>query len=446
MSLSRSLFAAALAVGLIPQAFAQNDGGVLAGEAAFGDWRGDEPGVRRLIRPQDLPAPGPTSSGGARVIGRADEALLKVPDGFEVSLFANGLGSPRTIRPAGNGDVFVAESSGNRIRVFRTEDGSNQPSTSSIFAEGLDQPYGIAFYPPGNDPEYVYIGQSGSVVRYPYRIGDMEARGPAEIVVDNLPVGGHWTRDIAFSPDGERMFLAVGSLSNVAQDMSRPSPAQIEAFQARHGLGAAWGAETNRAKVLAFDADGGNATIFATGIRNCSGLAVQPETGALWCATNERDGIGDDLPPDYVTRVEEGRFYGWPWFYIGDNEDPRHAGARPDLAGEVTVPDVLIQAHSAPLGITFYDGKLFPEAYRGDGFVALHGSWNRGNRTGYKIVRILVEDGVPTGVYEDFMTGFVIDSDSVWGRPVGVAVAKDGALLVSEDGNDTIWRVAPRAR
>jgi glucose/arabinose dehydrogenase len=173
-------------------------------------------------------------------------------------------------------------------------------------------------------------------------------------------------------------------------------------------------------------------------------LAIQSETGDLWCATNERDGLGDNLPPDYATRVGQGKFYGWPWYYIGDNEDPRHTGARPDLAGQVTIPDVLIQAHSAPLGIVFYDEDAFPGDYRGDGFVALHGSWNRESLTGYKVVRIVIEDGKPTGEYQDFMTGFVLDAETVWGRPVGVAVAKDGALLVSEDGSGTIWRVAPK--
>jgi hypothetical protein len=198
-----------------------------------------------------------------------------------------------------------------------------------------------------------------------------------------------------------------------------------------------------RAAVLVFDAEGNNGRIFATGIRNCSGLAVQPESGDLWCATNERDGLGDNLPPDYASRVGDGKFYGWPWFYIGDNQDPRHVGARLDLADRVTVPDVLIQPHSAPLGIAFYDGDAFPHDYHGDGFVALHGSWNRSSRTGYKVVRIPMEGGRPTGEYQDFMTGFVADAGSVWGRPVGVAVASDGALLVSEDGNGTIWRVAP---
>jgi hypothetical protein len=239
------------------------------------------------------------------------------------------------------------------------------------------------------------------------------------------------------------MYVAVGSDSNVAQGIERRSASEIAEVEASRGLGAAWGEEENRAAVLVFDPDGANGRIFATGIRNCSGLAVEPRTGDLWCATNERDGLGDDLPPDYLSRIGEGKFYGWPWYYIGDHEDPRHAGARPDLAGKVTIPDVLLQPHSAPLGIAFYDRDAFPEEYRGDGFATLHGSWNRGSRTGYKVVRIIMENGVPTGEYEDFMTGFVLSDDDVWGRPVGVAVAKDGALLISEDGNDTIWRVAP---
>jgi glucose/arabinose dehydrogenase len=425
---------------------AQDSGTVLTGEAAFGDWRDDRPGVRRLIRPGDLPPPGASRSSRNRagIADRPRNAWPQVPDGFDVSPFASGLAGPRTIRVAPNGDIFVAESGGGRVRVFRAEEGADEPSQSSVFAAGLRRPYGIAFYPPGPEPQYVYVADAGSVVRFPYVSGDLEARGRAETVIGSLPTGGHWTRDIAFSPDGSRMFVAVGSASNVADGIGRLAGAELAEVEAELGLGAAWGSETYRASVLVFGADGNNGRIFAAGIRNCSGLAVQPQTGDLWCATNERDGLGDDLPPDYVTRVEEGKFYGWPWYYIGDNEDPRHRGARPDLAGRVTVPDVLIQAHSAPLGIAFYDGDAFPSEYRGDGFVALHGSWNRSDRTGYKVVRILTDDdGEPTGAYEDFMTGFVGDGERVWGRPVGVAVTGDGALLVSEDGNDTIWRVAP---
>jgi len=262
--------------------------------------------------------------------------------------------------------------------------------------------------------------------------------------------GGHSTRDIAFSADGKRMFVSVGSASNVAQGLPRRSVEEARRYESSRAPGALWGDETDRALVLAFDPDGKNRRIFATGIRNCVGLAVQPAGGALWCATNERDGLGDDLPPDYATSVREGGFYGWPWYYIGANEDPRHQGARPDLKDKVSVPDVLIQPHSAPLQITFYQARAgapsaFPVAYQGAAFVTLHGSWNRARRTGYKVVRLEMRDGRPTGAYEDFLTGFVRGPREVWGRPVGIAVAHDGALLVSEDGNDTIWRIAPHS-
>jgi glucose/arabinose dehydrogenase len=208
-------------------------------------------------------------------------------------------------------------------------------------------------------------------------------------------------------------------------------------------LGEMWGEEEGRAAVIAFNPDGSNRRVLATGIRNCSGLTVQAATGNVWCVTNERDGLGDNLVPDYATQVQEGAFYGWPWFYIGDNEDPRLPlkGQRPDLEGKVTVPDVLFQAHSAPLGIAFYEGGMFPSEYRGGAFVAMHGSWNRGKRTGYKVVFLPFEDGKPTGAYVDFMTGFVQSADRVWGRPVGVTVAGDGSLIVTEDGNGTVWRV-----
>ncbi len=313
-----------------------------------------------------------------------------------------------------------------------------------MFARGLRGPFGIAFYPAA-DPQWVYVANTDSVVRFPYRAGDRKARGQAETIVAKLPSGGHSTRDIVFSKDGTRMFVSVGSASNVAEDMGKLSLSAMQSWQADHPLGATWGTETERADVLVFDPQGKNRRIFATGIRNCAGLGVGP-AGDLWCSTNERDLLGDDVPPDYVTRVKEGAFYGWPWYYIGGNEEPRHQGARPDLKDKVTVPDVLIQAHSAPLGMTFYNGSQFPENYRGSGFAALHGSWNRSKRTGYKVVRIIMKDGAPTGEYEDFVTGFVIDDRSVWGRPVGVAEAKDGALLVSEDGSGTIWRVTYRGR
>ena len=349
---------------------------------------------------------------------------------------------------APDGDVFVAESSAGRIRVFHTAAGAAHPAGSEVFAAGLDLPFGIAFWPPGPTPIYVYVGETGRVVRYPYRAGSGIAAGPAEIVVPHLPEGGHWTRDVAFSADGQTLFVSVGSASNIAGEMQTSPPGGAAAWQTAHPPGSLWGAEADRADVLRFDPQGGHPGIVATGLRNCAGLAVQPQTGALWCAVNERDGLGDDVPPDYATHVAPGAFYGWPWFYIGDHADHRAPGSAAAVDARVTVPDVLIQPHSAPLGITFYpnSGGTFPAAYDGDAFVALHGSWNRAMRTGYKVIRIRMHGGQPVGGYEDFVTGFVADDDSVWGRPVDVAVAQDGALLVTEDGNGTIWRIAPAPR
>jgi glucose/arabinose dehydrogenase len=411
----------------------------------FADWRADAPGVSHLITPGILPAPYASSSAGnpPSVVGQPSGAMPHVPPGFAVELWAQGLRMPREMRVAPNGDIFLAESGAGRIRVFRMgADGRASPP--AIFASDLELPYGIAFWPKA-DPRYVYVAATNRIVRYPYAAGDTAARGPAEEVIASLPEGGHWTRDLAVAPDGSRLFVAVGSESNVAGGMpARPPGGDPAAWNAEHGLGAAWGQEAGRADVLQFAPDGHSLQTFATGLRNCSGLAVQPEGGALWCATNERDGLGDNLPPDYATHVASGGFYGWPWYYIGDHEDPRLRGRRPDLAETVTVPDVLIQPHSAPLGIAFYEGAMFPPAYRGDAFVALHGSWNRGIRTGYKVIRLRMANGKPTGGYEDFLTGFVASNDEVWGRPVGVAVAKDGSLLISEDGNNTIWRVTWR--
>ena len=422
-------------------AFAQETG-VLKGEAAFGGWRDDRPGVRRLFAPQDLPKPFATESAGngAEEVERPENAKPTLPPGFSAELVASGLRNPRVVRVAPNGDIFVADSSTNQIRTYRLAATAGQPAQSEIFAKGLRAPYGIAFYPP-EKPEWVYVANTGSVVRFPYKPGDLEASGPPQAVIKDIPTGGHWTRDIAFSPDGKVLYLSVGSASNVAEGDAKAPKGGLEGWTRTQVLGAPWGDEQGRAAVFAFDADGKNRRTVATGLRNCSGLAVQPATGEPWCVVNERDALGDNLPFEYATSVKEGAFYGWPWYYIGDHQDPRHAGARPDLAGKVTVPDVLIQPHSAPLGIAVYEGDQFPAAYKGDAFVALHGSWNRALRTGYKVVRLLFKDGKPTGEYEDFMTGFVISDDAVWGRPVGVAVAGDGSLIVTEDASGTIWRV-----
>jgi glucose/arabinose dehydrogenase len=413
----------------------------LVGAAAFGDWHADQPGVSRLIKPDDLPKPGATPSvaNGPRVVPRPSSAVPHVPAGFKIELFAQGLSGPRQIRVAPNGDVFVAETSAGRISVLRAANGNAR--ANAVFASGLNQPFGMAFFPGGDNPQWIYVANTDSVVRFPYHQGGIKAADKPETIVAQLPHSfGHTTRDIAFTKDNKRMLISVGSESNAAEGMASP-PGGLPSWRDKQPLGASWGNETDRAGVLVFDPDGRNRGVFATGIRNCVGLAVHPQTGDLYCSTNERDGLGDNLVPDYVTRVREGAFYGWPWFYIGSNEDPRHAGERPDLKGKVTVPDVLIQPHSASLGLTFYTGNAFPADYAGDGFAAEHGSWNRSKRTGYKVIRIRLKDGVPTGEYQDFVTGFVIDDSKVWGRPVGVAVAHDGALLVSEDGSGTIWRI-----
>jgi len=263
-------------------------------------------------------------------------------------------------------------------------------------------------------------------VRFPYKNGDLKASGPAEHLA-NLPHsrGGHTTRDVRFSLDGKKMFVSVGSRSNVDDPDTTP-------------------AEKNRATVLVFDPDGSNMRTYAYGIRNAGGgLEVHPKTGELWCSVNERDALGDNLVPDYITHVQEGGFYGWPWWYMGANQDPRHAGKRPDLKDKALVPDVLIQPHHASLQITFYDGKQFPAEYQGDIFSGQHGSWNKAGRTGYDVIRVpMHKSGRATGEYQDFLTGFVLDNGDVWGRPVGVTVAPDGSLLVTDDGTNSIWRVS----
>jgi hypothetical protein len=423
-------------------------GEVRTGAAALADWKVDAPGVRRHIKPSDLPAPlagsdvDPEASVAsvAKVVAPPQGALPKVPDGFAVEVFASGFKQPRTMRIAPNGDIFLSESGTGRVLVFRAS-ASATSAKAEVFAENLERPYGIVFYPPTN-PQYVYVAAANQVVRYPYRTGAVKAAGPAKVVIANIPTKRHWTRDLAISRDGKRLFLVVGSASNLGVNgMPDMTPEKIRQFEKTHGRGAAWGEEENRAVVRVFDPEGKSIRNYATGLRNCSGLAMQPGTDNLWCVVNERDHLGPNLVPDFMALMQDGAFYGWPWYYIGNNEDPALEGKRRDLKEQVRVPEVLIQAHSSALSAAFYDRDAFPAEYRGDAFVALHGSHSRPDLTGYKVIRVRMKDGKPTGEYVDFMTGFIVDNNSVWGRPAGVAVTRDGALLVSDDANGTIFRV-----
>jgi glucose/arabinose dehydrogenase len=402
-----------------------------APKAPFSDFRTQKPGAKHHITVADLPRPYATKSAvnGPRRVPRPEGAWPSTLPGFAVQLYASGLDNPRLIRTAPNGDIFVAESAPGRIKIFRGITAEGKPEKTSTFATGLDKPFGIAFYPPGPDPQFVYVANTGSVVRFPYRNGDLQARGSAQVIVPDLPSGGllrgggHWTRDIAFSLDGKKLFISVGSFSNV-DDTDNNSR------------------EFHRADILEANPDGSGLRVYAWGIRNAVGIAVNPHTGELWASVNERDGLGDDLPPDYVTHVEENGFYGWPWFYIGPHQDPRHAGKHPELRDKVIVPDVLVQPHNASLEMVFYQGKQFPASYEGQIFAAEHGSWNKAVRTGYEVILVPIEKGRATGQYEDFLTGFVTPAGQVWGRPVGVAVAADGSLLVSDDASNSIWRVS----
>lgn len=416
------LFRTSLLLGISALALRADDPAPLhTGKDAFGDWTQDAPGVRRKITVADLPAPFATkaASNSARLVPRPAGAWPRVPAGFKVNVFASGLTEPRLITTAPNGDIFVAESSAGRIRVLRDSTGTGVADVNKVFAEDLHQPFGLAFYPLGDSPRYLYVGNTENIVRIAYRSGDLRPGGAPEPIVSPIPSGGHWTRTVIFSQDGNTMFVSVGSHSNVDDGP----------------------AEARRARIFAYNPDGSNERVYATGIRNPVGLAIDPATGALWTSVNERDNLGDNLACDYITRVQEGGFYGWPWFYIGNHLDPRLAAKHPDLGDKVIVPDVLIQAHSASLNLAFYTANQFPATYRGSIFAAEHGSWNREKRTGYKVIFVPVKDGAALGEYDDFMTGFVTPSGDVWGRPVGVTVARDGALLVSDDGSGTIWRI-----
>lgn len=425
---------------------------LLTGRSAIVTSSGINPGTFRRITFADLPKPFMTQSSTLRsqIAPRPVGLLPQAPAGFHVGLFADGLRMPRVIRVASNGDVFVAETQAGQVRVFRGVTADGKARESSVFAGGFHEPYGIVFYPRKN-PKWIYVANTDSVVRYAYQTGGLKAMGKPETVIASLPSSrprdevawraydaavaegktvpdhGHWTRDLALSLDGKRLFVGVGSASNLDDPDDHPG-------------------EKNRAAILEYTLEGKFVKVYASGIRNPSGIAVDPITGQLWCSVNERDGMGDDLPPDYISHVEEGGFYGWPWFYLGGHPDSRLKGKHPELKDKTIAPDVLLQPHTASLQMSFYDGTQFPAEYGGDIFASQHGSWNRLVRSGYEVVRVPLKNGKSDGTYEDFLTGFLTPGGDVWGRPVGVATAQDGSLLVSDDGSGSIWRVTYAAK
>jgi glucose/arabinose dehydrogenase len=427
----------------------------ITGQAAFADYTQQQPGVRRKITVADLPEPKPSESvdNGPDVVKRPEGVWPIAPAGFKVQLYAGGDAAtpmersennkethpptsgtfvmPRIIRTAPNGDLFVADSQAGSILVLRGVTAAGKAATVSTYATGLDHPFGIAFYPSGAHPQWIYVGTATTIVRFAYNSGDLRSASSPQTMVPNIPGyaqlrgGGHWTRDVVFSADGKYLLVSVGSGSNVDDPDKHPN-------------------EFHRADVLEFTPEGKFVEVYAYGLRNCVGEAINPTTGQLWCSTNERDGLGNNLVPDYVTSVKEGGFYGWPWYYMGGHQDPRLIGTHPELKSKVITPDVLVQPHMASLEMTFYPTakSAFPTQYDGDGFAAEHGSWNRAHRGGYEVIRIPMKNGKATGEYEDFLTGFVTKDGKVWGRPVGVATGPDGALYVTDDGSRSVWRVS----
>lgn len=372
------------------------------------------------INPEALPQPydTPHVRNSPRVIDRPDGARLTLPQGFDIGIWAEEFERPRFMLLGPNQEVLLADSADEgSVFVLRDTDGDHQADQRHLLVDGMYRPYGIAFW-----RDHVYIAGTTEVKRWKYDPSKMKVSGPGETVVSWPEFKkGHWTRSILFHPHTDEMFVTIGSASNVDA-----------------------GEDPRRAAINVYRPDGTAHRIFASGLRNTIGLDFYPGTTQIWAAVQERDALGDDLVPDYFTSVTEGAFYGWPYAYIGPNEDPRRKGERSDLVEKTQYPDILIQAHSAVLDIEFYTGESFPEYYRGGAFLAYHGSWNRSKRTGYKVVFVPFRDGKPTAAPEDFLTGWMIDPDQreVWGRPVGILQLADGSLLISDDGGDKVWRVS----
>jgi glucose/arabinose dehydrogenase len=364
----------------------------------------------------NLPPPFVTkSAGNGPNKSQAPQGFLPtVPSGFHINIFAADFKRPRLLTVAPNGDIFLAETGANQVVILRDRKNTGGAQERVVFASGLVRPFGIAFH-----DDYVYIGNMSSLVRFKYDPKTSQRMGEAEKLLD-LPGGGHDTRNVAITPDGQHVLVAVGSASNINT-----------------------GEPPLRAAVTICDLDGKNARQYSTGLRNPVGLAINPVTGVPWVTVNERDELGDDLPPDYLTSIKDGGFYGWPYSYIGSNVDPRVKPEKPDLVAKAIIPDVLLGSHVAPLEFTFYSGKQFPANYYGGAFVAEHGSWNRASRAGYQIAFVAFKDGQPSADPVPFMTGLVPDpkGDLVYGRPVGVTTAPDGSLLVTDDGIGVIYRI-----